>query len=122
MFSDLEAAGYDNTAGTYSQGYQASVNTRGLVFIKSEHPTIGMVCVMPIGITEISSVSIQVKKGDKVKKGDELGYFSYGGSSMCLVFQPGAINHFTVKKPPPNRPDPDQGPAIQVNAQIALAN
>ena len=79
-----------------------------------------MVCVVPIGITEISSVTIQVKPGDEVKKGDELGYFSYGGSSMCLVFQPGAIDRYTV----PNRPsgnNPDDGPPIRVNAQIAIA-
>jgi phosphatidylserine decarboxylase len=119
MFSDAESAGFDPTAATYSQGYEASVNTRGLVFIESDDPIIGMVCVIPIGITEISSVTITAKSGHKVKKGDELGYFSYGGSSMCLVFQPGAIDQFTV----PNRvsDDPDGGPSIRVNAQIALA-
>jgi phosphatidylserine decarboxylase len=120
MFSDAESAGFDDTAATYSQGYEASVNTRGLVFIESEDANIGMVCVMPIGITEISSVTITTKVGAKVKKGDELGYFSYGGSSMCLVFQPGAIDYFTV----PNRPsgnNPDDGPPIRVNAQIAVA-
>lgn len=120
MFSDAESAGYDPTAATYSQGYEAAVNTRGLVFIESPEPNIGMVCVIPIGITEISSVTIQVEPGDEVKKGDELGYFSYGGSSMCLVFQPGAIDRYTV----PNRPsgnNPDDGPPIRVNALIALA-
>ncbi|MFL6254526.1 MAG: phophatidylserine decarboxylase associated domain-containing protein [Pyrinomonadaceae bacterium] len=120
MFSDAESAGYDPTAATYSQGYEAAVNTRGLVFIESPEPNIGMVCVIPIGITEISSVTIQVEPGDEVQKGDELGYFSYGGSSMCLVFQPGAIDRYTV----PNRPsgnNPDDGPPIRVNAQIALA-
>jgi phosphatidylserine decarboxylase len=120
MFSDVESAGVDPTAATYSQGYEASVNTRGLVFIESDDPIIGMVCVIPIGITEISSVTINVKDGDTVKKGDELGWFSYGGSTMCLVFQPGAIKKFTV----PNRPsstNPDDGHPIKVNAQIALA-
>ena len=120
MFSDAESAGFDPTAATYSQGYEASVNTRGLVFIESEDPIIGMVCVMPIGITEISSVTITVESGDVVKKGDELGYFSYGGSSMCLVFQPGAIDHFTLPNRPPGT-NPDDGPPIQVNAQIAVA-
>lgn len=121
MFSNAESAGYDPTAGTYSQGYEASVNTRGLVFIESPDPVIGMVCVIPIGITEISSVVIQVKNGDRVKKGDELGCFSYGGSTMCLVFQRGAINHFTVKEPPPGS-NPDDGTPIKVNAEIAIAN
>jgi phosphatidylserine decarboxylase len=123
MFSDAESAGFDPNAGILSEGYDACVNTRGLAFIESPDPKIGMVCVMPIGITEISSVTITVKKGDKVAKGDELGYFSYGGSSMCLIFQPGAIDHFTVPAPPPLPVvDPTSGPAIQVNAQIAVAN
>lgn len=120
MFSEAEAAGYDPTAGTYSQGYEASVNTRGLVFIESPDPAIGMVCVMPIGITEISSVTITVKAGDSIRKGDELGYFSYGGSSMVLVFQPGAIDHYTVREPKPDD-DPDDGEPIKVNARIAVA-
>jgi phosphatidylserine decarboxylase len=123
MFSEAESAGFDPNAGILSEGYDACVNTRGLVFIESSDPKLGMVCVMPIGITEISSVTIKVKKGDKVSKGDELGYFSYGGSSMCLVFQPGAIDHFTVPSPPPLPVvDPTSGPAIQVNAQIAIAS
>ncbi|HYP50303.1 MAG TPA: phosphatidylserine decarboxylase family protein [Pyrinomonadaceae bacterium] len=120
MFSDAESAGFDDTAGTYSQGYEAAVNTRGLVFIESEDENLGMVCISPIGITEISSVTISVKQGQKVKKGDELGYFSYGGSSMCLVFQPGAIDYFTVANRPSGN-NPDDGTPIRVNAQIAVA-
>jgi len=119
MFSDAESAGWDPTAATYSQGYESSVNTRGLVFVESADPVIGMVCVMPIGITEISSVSLEVKAGDEVKKGQELGYFSYGGSSMCLVFQRGAIDRFTV--PPNESGNQDDGPPIFVNARIAIA-
>ncbi len=123
MFSEAESAGFDPSAGILSEGYDATVNTRGLVFIESPDRTIGMVCVIPIGITEISSVTINVKKGATLAKGDELGYFSYGGSSMCLVFQPGAIDHFTVPTPPALPViDPTSGPALQVNAQIAVAS
>ncbi|MFF1901970.1 phosphatidylserine decarboxylase family protein [Kitasatospora sp. NPDC058218] len=110
MFSNAESAGEDPTAGTYSQGYQASVNTRGLVFIESPDPKIGMVCVIPIGITEISSVTIRVKPGQPVKKGDELGWFSYGGSSMCLVFEPGKVRFADDLKPDTK---------IRVSARIA---
>lgn len=119
MFSDAESAGQDTTAGTYSQGYEASVNTRGLVFIESPVPNIGMVCVIPIGITEISSVTIKVKVGDLVEKGSELGWFSYGGSTLALVFQKNAVKRFTV---PPNHKGPDSGPPIKVNQQVAQAH
>ncbi|HBL27351.1 MAG TPA: phosphatidylserine decarboxylase [Acidobacteria bacterium] len=117
MFSNAESAGFDPTAATYSQQYGASVNTRGLVFIESPDPAIGMVCVMPIGITEISSVRITVQKDQVVRKGDEIGRFSYGGSSMCLVFQKGAIDRFTV--PENSSGNVDDGPPIFVNAEIA---
>lgn len=120
MFSDAESAGFDPTAATYSQFYETAVNTRGLVFIESPDPNIGMVCVIPIGITEISSVQINVKVGDVLKKGDELGWFSYGGSGMALVFQPGAIDRFTVPARPSGN-SPDDGPPIRVNAEIAIA-
>ena len=52
MFSDAESAGWDPNA-VLSEGYYACVNTRGLVFIESDDPKMGMVCVIPVGITEI---------------------------------------------------------------------
>ena len=121
QFSDAESAGPDPGADL-AEGYYACVNTRGLVFIRADNKAIGMVCVIPIGITEISSVEITVKAGDKVKKGDQLGYFSYGGSTLALVFEHGAIDHFTTPDPPKGLFDPGDGPPIQVNAQIAVAN
>ena len=129
MFSELRSEGFDPSAGTASQVYQANVNTRGLVFIESDDEAIGMVCVIPIGITEISSVDIQVKPGQKIEKGDELGWFSYGGSSMCLIFEPGAIEKFTVVSPPVEKDEQgnpvvnyDNGPYVRANAQIAIAS
>ncbi|MFC5719333.1 phophatidylserine decarboxylase associated domain-containing protein [Streptomyces gamaensis] len=119
MFS--ETVRPDPTAGTYSQGYQASVNTRGLVFIDSDFGK--QVCVMPIGITEISSVRFaEGLQGKRVEKGTELGWFSYGGSSMCVLFENGLIDRFTVPNNDPIEGDPDGGAPIKVNARIATAN
>jgi phosphatidylserine decarboxylase len=124
MFSDAESAGWDPSA-VLSEGYYAAVNTRGLVIIDSGYPVLGMVCVIPIGITEISSVTIEVSVGQAVAKGDELGYFSYGGSSLCLVFQPGAMaSYLWTDADLPTKPlsDPTTGPPVEVNAQIGTAN
>ncbi|GGX98050.1 phosphatidylserine decarboxylase [Streptomyces hiroshimensis] len=118
MFSELQMKDVDTSAGTLSQGYQASVNTRGLVVIESTVPDIGLVCVIPVGITEISSVTITAEEGKRVTRGDEIGYFSYGGSSMCMVFEPGKVE-FTV---PNNTIDnADNGAPVFVNGQIATA-
>lgn len=128
MFSELLSEGFDISAGTNSQGYEAMVNTRGLIVI--ENPTFGKVAVVPIGITEISSVTIAVSPGDTVEKGQELGYFSYGGSSLALVFQKGLIQSFTAatadNPPQPNcKTDTnclaDAG-CLRVRAEVAIAN
>lgn len=128
-FSELLSEGLDLSAGTNSQGYQATVNTRGLIII--ENPTIGRVAVVPIGITEISSITINVTKDDKVTKGDELGYFSYGGSSLALVFERGMIQEFTAQEPTKGSTwpscktvdncQPKEG-CLRVRAEIAIAH
>lgn len=118
MFSQLRSLGfhpYDPTA--LSQAYDACVNTRGVVVIDSEDAALGKVCVLPVGITEVSSVTIEVEPGQLVKKGEELGYFRYGGSTLCVLFQAGAVAKFTL---PPAVPG--VGIPIQVNSQIAIAS
>lgn len=72
----------DNTV----PGWQ-SIETRGLAVIDTEQ--YGLVAVMPIGMSQVSSINFSdgLKVGDKVKKGDELGYFLFGGSDFVLVFQ-----------------------------------
>lgn len=96
MFSNAESAGTDLTAGTYSQAYMTCVNTHSLVIIESDDPLIGIVCLMAIGISEVSSITISARQGQSLVKGDEIGHFSYGGSSICLLFQPGVIRDFAI--------------------------
>ena len=37
-------------------------------------------------MTEVSSCHPTVEEGQEVEKGQELGYFQYGGSSYAMVF------------------------------------
>lgn len=71
----------------YSQSYLAEVATRGLVFIKADNLSIGLMCLVFIGMGEVSSCDIAVKPGQHVTKGDDIGMFHYGGSTYCLVFR-----------------------------------
>jgi phosphatidylserine decarboxylase len=122
MFSQLRSLGFHpNDSSMLPQAYDSCVNTRGLVFIESDAPPLGMICVIPVGITEVSSVSIAVEVGQRVRKGEELGYFSYGGSSLCLVFEKGTVERFTID--PPLSPDGGSSVSarVTVNASIAVA-
>jgi len=72
-----------------SQGYITSVAARGIIYIMADNPTIGILGFVAIGMSEVSSNEITVKKGQHVNKGDELGMFHFGGSTHCLIFRPG---------------------------------
>lgn len=74
---------------TASQEYLAAVATRGIIFIEADNPKIGLMAVVPVGMVEVSTCDITVKQGQKVKKGDELGMFHFGGSTHCLLFRKG---------------------------------
>jgi phosphatidylserine decarboxylase len=122
MFSNAEAVGTDLTAGTYSQAYMTSVNTRKMVFIDSEDSQIGVVCLIAVGISEVSSVSISSTLGSRVAKGDEIGYFSYGGSSICLLFEPGVIREFAIDTEKVGIEVGTRGVPLKASQSIALAN
>ena len=98
-FTQVNAIGEDPTDEDQSQAYLTNVETRALIFIKADNKKLGTICVMPVGMVEISSCNInkEIKPGKKVKKGDELGYFAYGGSTHCLFFEPGVIKRFLYK-------------------------
>ena len=64
-------------------GYQF-VQTRGLVVIDSP---IGLVACLPMGMAQVSSVVITAEAGTTLYKGEELGYFQFGGSDFVMVFE-----------------------------------
>jgi phosphatidylserine decarboxylase len=100
-----------------SQSYIAHVATRAILFIESDDPVIGLMCAVFAGISEVSSCQITVKQGQHVKKGEQLGYFQFGGSTYCLVFRPDTIAEFMLNA----IPKPDAG-VVLVNSKIATAN
>ena len=44
-----------------------------------------------IGAMMVGSTVLTVKEGDKVKRGDEFGYFKFGGSTIVLLFEQGRV-------------------------------
>jgi phosphatidylserine decarboxylase len=70
-------------------------------------------------MSEVSSCLIdpQVKPGYHVGKGEELGYFQFGGSTHCLVFQPGVIEDFALQAVP--QPRVAHPPLVRVRSRLA---
>ena len=76
-------------------GYQWC-QTRGLVVIQTENH--GKVAVLPIGMAQVSSVVLTVKKDDHVRKGDNIAYFQFGGSDCVMVFEKRVNFKYASKK------------------------
>jgi phosphatidylserine decarboxylase len=88
-YSETLAEGFDPAGPNDSQGYITEVATRAMIFIEADNPDIGLMCVMPVGMAEVSTCDIAVYEGQHVNKGDPLGMFHFGGSTHCLIFRPG---------------------------------
>ncbi|XP_031504197.1 phosphatidylserine decarboxylase proenzyme 2-like [Nymphaea colorata] len=52
----------------------------------------GKVAFVAIGATMVGSIHFSKKKGEYVRKGEEFGYFSFGGSTVICVFEKGKID------------------------------
>jgi phosphatidylserine decarboxylase precursor len=81
---------------TAKTGWQ-SVETRGCVILETDE--FGLVALMPIGMAVVGSVNFEdnISPGTKVKKGDMLGHFAFGGSDFIMIFQNGVT--FTLDAP-----------------------
>jgi len=91
-FSAPDEAGYEFT------------QTRGLIVFDSP---VGLVAVLPIGMAQVSSVNMTAVEGAFLNKGDEFGYFLFGGSDIIMLFQP-------------RRVEMTAAPGIHYNANMAV--
>jgi phosphatidylserine decarboxylase len=114
-YSEAPSEGFDPAGPNDSQGDITEVATRALIFIEADNPDIGLMCVLPVGMAEVSTCQITVYEGQHVSKGDQLGMFHFGGSTHCLIFRPGVTLEFDHhgQKPGLNSKN------IPVNARIA---
>ena len=68
-------------------GYQFTQD-RGLIVIDSP---LGLVAVLPIGMAQVSSVNLTVAVGATLAKGEEFGFFAFGGSDIVTLFEAGRV-------------------------------
>ncbi|MCG1040608.1 MULTISPECIES: phosphatidylserine decarboxylase family protein [Burkholderiaceae] len=115
-YSDLEAEGVNPSGLNASQGYTTAIAARAVIVIDCDDCALGQVACVFVGMAEVSSCNIVALPGQHVDKGDEIGYFQYGGSTYCLIFEPGVIEQFE-----PQPPFDDNATPIKVNARLATA-
>lgn len=120
-YSEADSEGADAVEPTNSQSYLAHVAARAVIIIEADDPVIGVMAFVPVGMSEVSSCMIDPKltPGFHVSKGEELGYFQFGGSTHCLVFRPGAIADFALTALP--QPHDPQAPLVLVRSRLAIA-
>jgi len=114
-YASALSAGFDSASPNESQAYIAQVASRALIFIEADSPDIGLMCIVFVGMAEVSSNEITVYEGQHVEKGDQLGMFHFGGSTHVLIFRPGVNLEFDLRG---QTPGPDSV-NIPVRSKIA---
>jgi len=66
-------------------------NKRVILPIRST--AFGLVTLVIVGATDTGSINLTVAQDQKVNKGDELGLFAFGGSTVVVLFQENAIHY-----------------------------
>ncbi len=56
-----------------------------------ETPKFGRVLLLEIGATNVGSINETYTPGQPVARGDEKGYFAFGGSATATIFEPGRV-------------------------------
>lgn len=84
--------------GTYFTVNPVAVNTSVDVYTENKRVVcpidsdeFGLVTFVAIGATMVGSICFTTTPGQTIKKGDEHGYFAFGGSTVLVLFEPGKI-------------------------------
>ncbi|MGE3954106.1 MAG: phosphatidylserine decarboxylase [Parachlamydiales bacterium] len=64
-------------------------NRRSLTPLQTPH--LGRILIVEVGALCVGKIHQTYVANKRVKRGDEKGYFSFGGSSVVLLFEPGRI-------------------------------
>ena len=70
-----------------------SENKRVVIDLPSEK--FGLVSFVAVGATSVGSINFTYHPGRPYKRGEEIGYFSFGASMVIALFEPGKV-HFAA--------------------------
>jgi phosphatidylserine decarboxylase len=94
-----------NVGGYLSDYGVFGIYHRGYYIIKTDK--YGYIAMIPVGLDDISSINFEpkfspanvVKTGAvPVAKGEKVGHFAYGGSTVILLFEPGVLSGVTLNQ------------------------
>ena len=64
-------------------------NKRDLTLLQTE--SVGQVAILAVGATGVGAMHYTYTPAQPVQKGEEMGYFSFGGSTIMCFFEPGRV-------------------------------
>lgn len=114
-YAGTQPEGFDECGPRKSMAYITQLATRALIYIQADHPNIGLMCFMAVGMAEVSTCEITVQEGQRVAKGEQLGIFHFGGSTYCLLFRPETKLDFDLHGEVPGL----EADNIKINQRIA---
>lgn len=123
-YSEAHSEHFDPAGPNNSQGYIAHVATRALIFIEADDARIGLLCLVTIGMAEVSSCVLEgedgraLREGQHLAKGEQVGYFQFGGSTHCLVFGPNVRLRF-IPDARPRGLHGSKSVTLKVNSRLA---
>lgn len=79
--------------------------SRGVLIIDTHDSKIGLVAIIPVGMCTVSSVNMTAAVGSTLQKGEEFGYFLFGGSDIIVLFQKDVAK--TILQRPEHGPSSD---------------
>ncbi len=100
VYLDVNITGSQFDAPDSAEGGYEFSQARGIIIQDTNLPdyeNIGKVAIIPVGMSQVSSVNMIAETGKTLLKGDEFGYFLFGGSDIIMLFQQG-INLNLIEK------------------------
>ena len=105
LFGSADLIGMVNRGNPgYNQDFSVFEEFKhGYLIIETE--SLGSVAMIPVGLQTVGSVVFRDKfkkvaalSPVAIKKGEEVGHFAYGGSTVLLIFEKGKFNSLSVKQ------------------------
>ncbi|ASL48927.1 Phosphatidylserine decarboxylase proenzyme (plasmid) [Burkholderia sp. AD24] len=115
-YSAVDSVGEDPGGFNAPQGYITAVAAQAVIVVNSDDRSIGRAGCVFVRTADVLSCVIGALPGQHIDKGAELGFFQYGGSTCCVMFEPGAIRDLI-----PQVPFDDKASRVEVNMRIAMA-